>query len=70
MERSWGGPGAPRSQETRGPWGGWVAPPAEAGHGADGAFRPAGTGCDLDMTLDSWKNHLKVPLAGLLQDLL
>lgn len=54
--------------KTNGPWGSWRASPAEAGRGATGAFSPAGTGCDLDITLDSWKNNLKVPLAGLLHD--
>lgn len=47
------------------------SPPAEAGHirGASDASSLAGTECDVDITLDSWKNNLKVPLAGLPQDL-
>lgn len=55
--------------KTNGPQAGWWAPPAEAGQRANGVFSLAGTGCDLDITLDSWKNILKVPLAGLIQDL-
>lgn len=47
------------------------SPPAEAGHtrGASSVSSLAGTECDVDITLDSWKNNLKVPLAGLPQDL-
>ena len=55
--------------KTNGPQAGRWAPLAEAGHGANGAFSLAGTGCDLDTTPDSWKNILKVPLAGLIQEL-
>ena len=55
--------------ESMRPPGRLAGPPAEAGHGASGAGSVAGTGCVGDISLDSWKNILKVPLAGPRQDL-
>lgn len=47
--------------KTGGPGGQVAAPRAEAGRTASGASSLAGTGCDLDITVDSWKNNLEVP---------
>lgn len=54
-----GVPGIPRTSGNEWSSAGWRMPPAEAGHVANGAFSLAETGCDLESTLDSWKNNLQ-----------